>query len=43
MIGTLMPFVAHIVKKRRIHPDHKKMLLGGVICAAILLPASAWV
>ncbi|MBI4950965.1 MAG: hypothetical protein HY908_02955 [Myxococcales bacterium] len=42
VIGTLLPFVAHIVRKRRIHPDHGRMLLGGVIAAALLIPASLW-
>ncbi len=40
VIGTLVPFVAHMIKKRRMHPDHKQMLLGGCLAAAVLLPLS---
>lgn len=43
VIGTLVPFVAHLVKHRRFHPDHLKMLWGGVIAAAVLMPTSIWV
>lgn len=43
VIGTLVPFVTHIVKRRRIHPDHRQMLLGGVLAAAVLIPTSLWV
>jgi hypothetical protein len=43
VIGTLVPFVTYIVKKRRMHPDHRQMLLGGVLAAAVLVPTSLWV
>ena len=43
VVGTLVPFATHLFKHRRIHPDHKQMLLGGVLAAAVLLPASLWV
>jgi hypothetical protein len=43
VLGTLVPFVAHLVKHRRVHPDHGKMLLGGVLAAAVLVPVSLWV
>jgi hypothetical protein len=38
VIGTLVPFITHIVRKRAIHRDHKQMLLGGVLAAVVLLP-----
>jgi hypothetical protein len=40
VIGTLVPFIAHIIKKRRIHRDHMQMLIGGCLAAAVLLPLS---
>jgi hypothetical protein len=40
LIGTLVPFITHIVRKKFIHRDHKQMLLGGCIAAAVLLPLS---
>ncbi len=41
VIGTLVPFIAHIVQKRGSRRDHKQMLLGGVIAAAVLVPLSS--
>jgi len=38
VIGTLVPFVTHIIQKRRLHRDHKQMLWGGVLAAAVLVP-----
>jgi hypothetical protein len=43
VVGTLVPFVAHLWRHRRFHPDHLKMLWGGVLAAAVLVPASLWV
>jgi hypothetical protein len=43
VIGTLVPFIAHIVRRRGIHRDHKQMLLGGVMAAALLVPVSSLV
>jgi hypothetical protein len=42
VVGTLVPVVIHAIKHRRMHPDHKKMLVGGCIAAAVLLPLSVW-
>ncbi len=41
VIGTLVPFITHLVKKRRIHPDHKQALIGGTIAALVLVPLSS--
>ncbi len=41
VIGTLVPFFAHLVKTRRVHKDHLQMLLGGVIAAVVLVPLSS--
>ncbi len=40
VIGTLVPFVVHIIRKRRMHRDHAQMLIGGCLAAAVLLPLS---
>lgn len=40
VIGTLVPVIAHVVRHKRMHVDHQKMLLGGCIAAAILMPLS---
>lgn len=40
IIGTLVPFVTHIVKHRRVHRDHLRMLIGGTIAALVLVPLS---
>lgn len=41
VIGTLVPFVTHLVEKRRIHPDHKQALIGGTLAALVLVPLSS--
>jgi hypothetical protein len=40
VVGTLVPVVAHVIRHKRMHVDHQKMLLGGCIAAAVLLPVS---
>jgi hypothetical protein len=40
VIGTLVPVIAHLWRKRTMHRDHRQMLMGGVIAAALLLPLS---
>lgn len=42
VIGTLVPVVTHIIKKRKMHPDHRQTLIGGVAAAAVLLPLSLY-
>jgi hypothetical protein len=42
VIGTLVPVIVHLVKHRRMHRDHKKMLAGGCLAAAILIPLSIY-
>ncbi|MBM4360033.1 MAG: hypothetical protein FJ096_18160 [Deltaproteobacteria bacterium] len=41
VIGTLVPFITHLVEKRRIHPDHKQALIGGTIAALVLVPLAS--
>ncbi|MBM4375011.1 MAG: hypothetical protein FJ095_07995 [Deltaproteobacteria bacterium] len=41
VVGTLVPFVTHLVEKRRMHPDHKQALLGGTIAALVLVPLAS--
>ncbi|MSP25229.1 MAG: hypothetical protein EXR75_08705 [Myxococcales bacterium] len=40
VIGTLVPVLAHVVEKRRMHADHRRMLVGGCLAAALLIPLS---
>lgn len=40
VIGGLTVAGWHIARHRRMAPDHMRMLLGGVLAAAILIPAS---
>jgi len=42
VIGWLTVAGIHLVKYRRMAPDHKRALFGGVLAAAILIPASLW-
>lgn len=42
VIGTLVPFVVHLIKRRRFHRNHLQMLLGGCIAAAVLIPTSLY-
>jgi len=42
VIGTLVPFVVHLIKKKRIHRNHLQMLLGGCLAAAVLIPTSLY-
>ena len=40
VIGTLVPVIVHAIKHRSMHRDHRQMLLGGCLAAAVLLPLS---
>lgn len=40
VVGTLVPFVTHLVQKRRVHPEHKQALIGGTLAALVLIPLS---
>lgn len=42
VIGTLVPTVAYVIRHKRMHPDHKQMLLGGCMAAAVLIPVSIY-
>lgn len=41
VVGTLVPFITHLVTKRRIHPDHKQALIGGTLAALVLVPLAS--
>ncbi len=43
VIAWLVVAGAHLVRHKRLAPHHKRMLLGGTLAAAILLPASVYV
>ena len=40
VIGTLVPVVAYAIKHRTMHRDHRQMLIGGCMAAAVLIPVS---
>ncbi len=42
VIGTLVPVLTHVWKKKRMHRDHLQMLIGGTMAAAVLLPLSVY-
>ncbi len=41
VIGTLVPTIAYALKHKKMHADHKQMLLGGTMAAAVLLGGGA--
>ena len=42
VFGTLVPVIAHVWKKKRMHREHLQMLIGGTMAAAVLLPLSIY-
>jgi hypothetical protein len=43
VIGTLVPTIVYAIKHKRMHADHKQMLLGGSLAAAVLLGGGAYI
>src|SRR6185369_2441347 len=43
VIGWLVVAGAYLVKHKHLYEPHKKALIGGVVAAAILIPASIYV
>jgi hypothetical protein len=40
VIGTLVPTIAWAIRRKKMHPDHLQMLIGGCMAAAVLIPLS---
>ena len=38
--GWILVILFHLIKKRKLHPDHQRLIAGCVVAAGILIPAS---
>jgi hypothetical protein len=40
LVGWVVVFVQHLIKHKRVHPDHMKVMMGGILATALLVPIS---